>query len=737
VSNLQETLLRPERARSGGRVTWFTVLGLVLVPLTVGGLLTWALWQPTERLSRMDAAVVNLDTPVKVNGQTVPLGRQLAGGLVTSTGATSSSASSTASASTASASAVPSASPTASTASTASSSVANVSGSDASTNFTWVITDASDAAAGLADGRYATVVTIPSDFSAAATSTATDPTHPTRATIGIAMSDRARIVDTAVAQAVTSTAVRVLGQQLTTTYLQNVFVGFDTLHGSLAQAADGAGSLASGAQSLTGGAQQLATGAGQVGTGATSLATGLGTLSSGATTLASSLDQLATQTSAAARSAAAGVPGAQQLASGLSALSAGVNGTGGLASGTASLSTGAAQLKTGLGTFLDGISQLAAGCRAGQTALCDQLTATIAAQQSTTAPAAGQQPSLVYSTGALAQGAAGLDAAVNTGATSIASSTTQLAAGGQQLASGISQSASGLTTLAGYLRQSATGAHQLASGAAQSASGASALATGASQVSSGAGSLGTGAGSLASGATSLADGLGQAVAKVPASTPDQAKTLAGVVADPVASASGSTDLFGSNSVPFLLAVALWLGGLATFLVLGAQPARALGSTRSSLSLALRAFAPAALIGAIQGVVLTASMGGVLHLSPGGWIEFGAVAALSGVVFAAVNQGLVAVFRGVGRFVSVVIAVVALATVVVSTVPAVLDSTFGLLPPSPALAAMQAVSTGNGSVLGPVMLLVLWALAGIGLTVGAIARHRVVPAGQLARWARAA
>ena len=727
MSNLQETLLRPERARSGGRVTWFTVLGLVLVPLTVGGLLTWALWQPTQRLSRMDAAVVNLDTPVKVDGQTVPLGRQLAGGLVTSTGATSSSASSTASAS-----AVPSASPT--------SSVANVSGSDASTNFTWVITDASDAKAGLADGRYATVVTIPSDFSAAATSTATDPTHATRATIDIAMSDRARIVDTAVAQAVTSTAVRVLGQQLTTTYLQNVFVGFGTLHESLAQAADGAGSLASGAQSLTGGAQQLASGAGQLGTGATSLATGLGTLSSGATTLASSLDKLATQTSAAARSATAGVPGAQQLASGLSALSAGVNGTGGLASGTASLSTGAGQLKTGLGTFLDGISQLAAGCRAGQTALCDQLTATIAAQQVATAPAANQQPSLLYSAGALAQGAAGLDAAVNTGTTStpsIASSTTQLAAGGQQLAAGISQSASGLTTLSGYLRQSATGAHQLASGAAQSASGASALATGASQVSSGAGSLGTGAGSLASGATSLADGLGQAVAKVPASTPDQAKSLAGVVADPVASASGSTDLFGSNSVPFLLAVALWLGGLATFLVLGAQPARALGSTRSSLSLALRAFAPAALIGAIQGVVLTASMGGVLHLSPGGWIEFGAVAALSGVVFAAVNQGLVAVFRGVGRFVSVVIAVVALAVVVVSTVPALLDSTFGLLPPSPALAAMQAVSTGNGSVLGPVMLLVLWALAGIGLTVAAIARHRVVPAGQLARWARAA
>ncbi len=716
-----DTLLRPERARAGGRVTWFTVLGLVLVPLTVGGLLTWALWQPTERLSRMDAAVVNLDTPVKVNGQTVPLGRELAAGLVTSTGATASTASATTSP-TATPSPSASASPTASP-SMSPTPAANVSGSDATTNFTWVVTDASDAAAGLADGRYATVVTIPSGFSAAATSTATDPTHAEKATIDIAMSDRARIVDTAVAQAVTSTAVRVLGQQLTTTYLQNVFIGFDTLHGKLTEAADGAGKLASGAQSLTGGAQQLASGAGQLDTGATSLA-------SGSAQLASGLDTLASQTSSSATSAAAAVPGAQQLASGLSALSAGVNGTGGLASGTASLSSGASQFEAGLSGFLSQISTLAVDCKAGQQAKCDELFTAIAEQPTT---AAAGTPGLMGSAAALAQGAAGLDAAVNTGvngAPSLASSTAQLAAGGKSIADGAASSVTGLRTLASYLAKSASAAHQLASGA-------TALASGASQVSSGATSLGSGADSIASGTSSLADGLGQAAAQVPASTAEQAKTLAGVVADPVAASNGNTSLFGSSSVPFLIVVALWLGGLATFLVLGAQPARALGSTRSSLSLALRAFAPAALIGAIQGVVLTASMAAVLNLSPGGWVAFGAVAALAGVVFAAVNQGLVAVFRGVGRFVSVVIAVVALATVVVSTVPAVLDSLFGLLPPSPALGALQAVATGSGSVLGPVVLLVVWALAGLGLTVAAIARHRVVPAGQLARWARVA
>lgn len=791
MSNPLDALLRPERARTSGRATWFTVLGLVLVPLTIGGLLTWALWQPTQRLNRVQAAVVNLDTPVTVKGQTVPLGRQLAAGLVTSSGATDASSSGP----TASPSAAATASP-APSASATPGAVKNVSGSDSSGNFTWVVTNAADAAAGLADGRFATVVTIPSNFSAAATSTA-DAAHAQRATIDIKVSDRSKIADSAVAQAVTGTAVRVLGQQLTTAYLQNVLVGFSTLHDKLGEASDGATKLATGAQSLSTGAQQLASGAGQVGTGAQSLAsgtaqlaTGIGALqsgagslsggatslasgvrqvSSGASSLASGLDQLAAQTSSAAATAKAAVPGAQAFASGLQQLSDGVNApTTGLAAGTSSVAAGAGQLSTGLSTFLGGVDQLAQACSAGVPGTCQQLLQTIAAQRVSTAPSAGQTPSLVYSAAALASGAEELSAAVNTGVggqPALKTSVQQLAAGGAQLADGAGASASGLQTIAGYLQQSASGAHQLASGAAQAASGASSLASGASQlsagagkaagaagqvssgasalasgaqqVSSGAGQLGSGAGSLGTGASSLATGLGQAASQLPTQTSDQAKALADIVADPVSTTGAGTELFGSSIVPFLLAVALWLGGLATFLVLGAWPARALGSTRSSLALALRAFAPGALIGVVQGVLLTVAMAGALHLSPGRWVALGGIAALAGVAFAAVNQGLVALLRGVGRFASVVIAVVALATVVVSTVPAVLESLFGLLPPAPALSAMQAVTTGSGSIAGPVALLVVWTVVGIGLTVSAIARHRVVPAGQLARWARAA
>ena len=112
----------------------WTLLGLLLVPLVVAGGFLWATWDFDSRLERVEAAVVNNDEPVRVNGQLAPLGRQLAGELVEG---------------------------------------------PEEENFRWTLTDNADAADGLAAGRYAAVVTIPADFSARATSFArTTPTRP-------------------------------------------------------------------------------------------------------------------------------------------------------------------------------------------------------------------------------------------------------------------------------------------------------------------------------------------------------------------------------------------------------------------------------------------------------------------------------------------------------------------------------------------------------------------------------
>src|SRR3712207_4990536 len=52
----------------------WTLLGLLLVPLVVAGGFLWATWDYDSRLERVEAAVVNLDEPVRLNDQLVPLG---------------------------------------------------------------------------------------------------------------------------------------------------------------------------------------------------------------------------------------------------------------------------------------------------------------------------------------------------------------------------------------------------------------------------------------------------------------------------------------------------------------------------------------------------------------------------------------------------------------------------------------------------------------------------------------
>ena len=75
-----------ERATTTRRAGLWTILGLILVPLVVAGGFLWAGWNSDDRLDRVQAAIVNKDDPVKLNGQLVPLGRQLSGGLVAKDG---------------------------------------------------------------------------------------------------------------------------------------------------------------------------------------------------------------------------------------------------------------------------------------------------------------------------------------------------------------------------------------------------------------------------------------------------------------------------------------------------------------------------------------------------------------------------------------------------------------------------------------------------------------------------
>jgi putative membrane protein len=633
-------LARFDSAR--GSVTWLSILGIVLVPLVVAGVLVWAFWNPSERLDQVHAAIVNNDVPAELDGQTVPLGRQLAAGLVGSDTA-----------------------------------------SDA--NYSWVITDDADAADGLSSGEFAAVVTIPENFSTAATSFAGEASEAEKATIDVTTSDKSRLVDDAVSQVITTTAAGLVGNELTTNYLENIYVGFNTLGDQLGTAADGAAELGSGASELADGASTLADGTTELSVGASGLATGISELTTGLSSLAAGLFTLETQ--------------------------------------TAALPTQAQSLATGAAGVADGIDKLQLALAGQATSLNMQATdlATLATDACTTDPASALCASLTT---------AATNAAVSAGTIAAIAAPGELAAGADAVSGGVGALADGLTPLTAGISDTASGASSLAEGGTTVNAGAAELAAGVSELSTGATGLSEGAAGVADGVNSLANGLSEAVDGVPSYGESERTTLAQVVAEPVVADGGDALAFGAAGVPFYAALALWLGAFASLIVLRARPVRALGSTRPSALLALRAWLPAAGVGAVQGIFVAAILQPLLELDAGGWIGFSAVAAVTGIAFAAANQAFNAVFGGAGRFLSMVVALVLIGTSIIATAPAELDAVLTFLPVQPAVNAFHAVVISGGGLAAAVVGLLLWTAGSLAATTVAIARSRTVTVRQL-------
>ena len=649
--------LHIERARSRRPITWLTLVGVLLLPVLIGGILVAALYNPAERLDSMSAAIVNEDEPVTIDDQYIPLGRQLTAGLVE--------------------------------------------GSDEiASNLDWTISNSEDAAAGLADGTYQAVVTIPQNFSAAATSTAPGGT-PEQATIEVATPPDSKVVDDAITAQVTSAAASIMGQQLSQVYLENVFLGFTTLADQLGEAADGATQLADGATQAASGATALAGGTAQLSSGASALASGANELGAGLDTIAGGI-----------RSASSG---ATQLADGVNSGAATIEADGivpqqlsDLAAQSAGATSGAANLAGGVAAS---VGALAAQCAtvSTDTAFCESL-----------ATAAADATAAAQTAGGAAQAAGGTSYALGQFDTAASA---QFASQFRTIGSNVGALSGGLDQLAGGTDQSAAGARQLSSGATQ-------LAGGIDEAGTGATSLADGVAQLASGTATLADGLDQASAAVPSYTDADATSLATVVSDPVTTDGVGSSLFGASAVPLLSTLALWFGGLGTFVALQAASRRALTSRSPSGLLALRGLAPAAVLGAVQGLLVA----GVVQLAAsydwGQWSMFAALCVVAGIAFAAVNQALVAVFGGAGRWLAALVGVLAVATGVVSTVPGVLADTAALLPTAPAYNGMLAALTDAAGLGAGIAGLLIWSLLAFIATTLAVARRRVANARDL-------
>lgn len=529
-------MLALERAGSSGPVGSsrstkagvITLVGLILLPLVIAGGFLWGTWNSDERLDRVQAAVVNLDEAVKVGDQTVPLGRQLSAGLVDG---------------------------------------------EADQNFTWVLSDASDASSGLESGKYAAVVTIPKSFSARATSfSENDADKAKAATIDVQTSEVTGLADPVLGQAIASAATKALNTQLTEQYVQGIYVGFNTINkqfGTVAEAAtklsDGADGLSTGINATSKGTKELAAGIGKLDDGTQGLAKGLSSASTGADEFATGFSKLAAgtkdlpkQTRQLADGAGASADGAEKLADGAKKLNSGLPaftkgtqanadgtaayakgvkqfsrgakanaiGVGQFADGVGELSKGAKKNATGVGQFADGVSELSKGAQANA-AGASNYSAGVQKFASGVAQAAAGPQSCPEEILALGDGAcAGFLAAfgsindqaqelakgyvpLSEGAAGLSAGVATLSTNATKLDAGASQLSAGASTLSTNATKLDKGATQLSDGAAALSTNATKLATGAKAIDTGADQLAGGVDGIATGTKSLAGGLTQ------------------------------------------------------------------------------------------------------------------------------------------------------------------------------------------------------------------------------------
>lgn len=653
----------PSRARRRTAAAQVLVTG-VLLPLLTGGLLAWSWSGRAEAVDQVPLAIVNEDTVV-TGDQPMAAGRALTAALVHP--------------------------------------------DDGTPALGWRTTDAATAQAGLADGTYRAVLTIPEDFSAAVLSAGTD--DPEQARLDLQTDPTSTDVATLAAQAVTTAAADTLGDQVTTAYLENVLAGVDTLGTSLGAAADGAGALADGAGRLADGTATLADGTArlteatgtladgtdQLTTGAGALADGLGTLASSATTLADGATGLATGTAGL-------VDGTAALADGATAA----------ATGATSLTQGATATADGAATLADGLAQLDAQCplASPSAAFCAQL-----------ATAAAASADLATGTQTVADGTATLGDSL----TGLTDATARLSAAAVQVDAGADQLASGTGALATGAGGAADSARTLVDATATVAGGTHDVATGTQDLAEGAQQVADGADDLTGGAADLADGLAEGADAAPATTTAQQEQIASVVTRPVGVTTSPLAPVDGRLGAASAAAALWLGALATLLAgrRGLRPDD-LDAPTATPRLLRAVLAPRLAVAALQGVVVTGAVA-ALGTDPDRALAVGALTLLTAAALTLLATG--ATLRGGRTGVLALAALTALqlaalgGLVPVETAPAPLRTLAALLPLGAYGDAATALSDGHPVDPGAVLVVVAWGLAGLALAGTGLHRRR--------------
>ncbi|WP_121188647.1 YhgE/Pip domain-containing protein [Nocardiopsis sp. Huas11] len=624
---------------------------LLIIPLLYSGMYLWSFWDPFGRMEHLPIALVNEDEPVEVEGREVAAGDELAETLLD--------------------------------------------GGD----LDWRPVGADEAARGVADGTYYVSLTIPSRFSENLTSPSRDREEPVPAMLVANYNDSNSYIVRSLAGAAFKEVRDAAAESAVTDYLDEIFLGFNEIHGSTEEAAEGAGDLAGGAYSAEEGSGELSTGIDSAHTGAGSLSSGLGELYSGSRELATGAttasDEVSTQVEKLDRLADEWLPQLEEDLPGLQERARTVSRIAG------DLSTALDELPEEIDT-----SELSA--------VDQRLTEYLEDHPDLETEEPELHTLLTDVQGALDVGLTTAEYVndnredIRTASAEAAELSTDAANLAEDLPDMVDRAEGArdqVDELAEGLEEIASGARTLRDGLSDASDGADDLDEGLGELSGGAGDLHEGLGDLSAGSDELADGLAEGVEEIPTYSDEGRTTAADMMSRPVrldTEVDNESPNYGTGFAPFFVPLSLWVGAMVVFMVLPALSSRALASTAASWRVALAGRVVPLLLGAGQVAVMLTALHLLLGLQARQWPLMIAFLLLTSAAFTATVQFLNVRFNAAGRVIALALLVLQLTsaggTYPIETSPGFFQAIGPYLPLHWAVTAMRHLIGGGDMVL---------------------------------------
>ena len=647
-----------ELRRFKGPLPILGLLFLLLIPTLVGALYLWSNWDPYGKTDQVPVAVVNEDVSVEVEGQTIDAGDRLVAEL------------------------------------------------RSNPIFDWQFVDRDQAEAGLSEGSYYMIVSIPADFSENLISGTG--ANPDRAVVDIVLNDSNNYLMELLAASAQNELEAAIDRAAVGAYFESVFANLDTIRTEVLAASSNASQLAATSNVALSGMTELSTAVSTSKQSSSQLVSGLADSKASSTQLVTGLAGAKSESTALSSGLSTLESSASQLSSGADGVTSGSQSIGSsIAPALSAVDSADASLgpvSDNLGVLSDNLDVIAGDLTTDPPTDLPAAIARMnaaAAQITTAATQVGQQATAVdNASGSLSSASSELSSA-NSEVTALAASSAQVATSAETVSAGVSTASSGASSLDSTLGDLSTQATDMDTGIGALQLTAQQLDDGLTTAETGSVTLLDQVTQIDSGANQLASDLAAGADRIPTLASDDLANTEQVLSSPAdvqITVDYPANEYGRGMAPLFFGIAIWVFAIAVFLVMRPISGRALAGRASSWRISLAGWLPVVGIASLGALLLLGIVWGTLGLDPvnvGGAIG---VVILAAACFTAIAQLLRTWLGAAGSAITLVLLMVQLTAsgglYPVETTPAPFRVIHDFLPMTYLVDALRVTFTGG-------------------------------------------